>query len=674
MARGPDRTIRQSMFTMGEVDEITWKRSDFKDYLTAAQSLLNAEVGTTGLCRKRKGTKFLLNVIPYAETNSKIYEFSDKDGNFYLVLSANLAFHIFTIVGDALTFYQTVVSPYTSADLLNLDYTEDNDTLIFSIGNTIPSRIFVDSYGPVVFAFEALNIFPFPAFDFGTIDYDGFTVSLSGNSTTITFQFTGLGSDPGFTTDWIGGQIIGGGQTPDDPLGYAIISNVTPFSAGTVTFTGDVRIPFKIAGASTKGSEYSIRQPSWSSTLGFPKKISFYQNRLWFGNSASLQNTVFASQINKPVNFDVGVARDTDAIIYAIGQTNTGGITWLNPGKQLEIYTKNFEFVAPQDVNTALTPSTFTIRLQDAYGASETMKPVNYTNDSYYTSKTGNAFINFKFDGIGQAYVSSNISIASSHLIKQPKNRALLRGTDSSQDNFVYMLNNDETITAFQFAIPVGLGAFTPVEFQTDDNGDPTIEVLDIFTIDNEVYMLKFYTLNSIYAIEKFVEDVKMDSYIDSTMDVAGLVTGLDELNGYEVTVVFDGQDFGQYTVVGGQIDVFNPNLVSGPVQVGLLYPFQMRTMYIYDGATKSSWFKKFTEINVDYFQSLVLFINGTLVPYQTFQDVQQQLPPVPQTGTAEIYSVRGWNKFSTIEITQNAPFDVQILSIDYRIHASIVS
>lgn len=668
------RTVRQSSFSMGEVDVVNYKRTDFKDYLRAAQSLLNVEISSTGGAKKRKGTKGLLNVNNYVDPNSTGYELVDKNGNYYIVLSSNLNFHIFTVVGDVLTFYQTVPVPYTSSDLKSLDYTEDNDSIVFTIGNIKQSRIYVQSYSPVIFAYEELNIFPFPAKDFGNIVYDSFTVSLTGDSTTITFEFTGLASDPGFTTAWIGGQIVGGGETPEDPLGYAIISDVIPWDGSKVEFTGDVRIPFKIAGSSTKGSSYVVKQPAWSDELGWPKKVALFQNRLWFGNSDSLRSDIFGSQINKPVNFDVGVGADTDAIIYSIGQTNTGGITWINAGKQLEIYTKNFDFVSPQDVNAALTPSTFTIRQQDAYGSSNTFKPINYINDSYYVAKTGNSFIDFSFDGIGQAYTATNISIAASHLIKNPTNRALLRGTDSSQDNFVYLLNNDETITTFQFAQQTGLGAFTPIQFEQDNNGNPIIEVLDIFTINNEVYMIKRYTLNNNYVIEKFVEDVKFDSYIDSTMNELGLVTGLDELNSYEVVVFFDDQDFGQYTVVNGEINVFNPNEFSGPVKVGLQYPVRIVPMFLYDGPDKSSWIKKITEINVDYFNSINFFVNGTQVPYQTYEDVQAQIPPQPQTGTANIRPVGGWNKYSTFAIEQDSPFDLQILGIDYHIIAANLS
>jgi hypothetical protein len=66
------KMIRQTMFSTGEVDEITWKRTDVQEYLSAAQSLENCEVGTTGLVKKRKGTEFMLNATAYANPNSRM--------------------------------------------------------------------------------------------------------------------------------------------------------------------------------------------------------------------------------------------------------------------------------------------------------------------------------------------------------------------------------------------------------------------------------------------------------------------------------------------------------------------------------------------------------------------------------------------------------------------------
>lgn len=691
----PLKMIRQTTFTAGEVDVVNYKRTDVQEYLAAAQSLLNMEVGTTGLAKKRRGTKFLLNSTSYSETQSQMYEFQDKLGNFYLFLSANLAMHIFTISGDVLTFFQTVVTPYTSAQLHDVDYALDNDSLVLTHSSHPPARIYIPNYGTGLFAYQVLNIYPFPAFDFGTVDYNNATVALALAGNVLTMTLTNLPVGQTFTNAWVGGQIIGGGATPEAPVGYAIIATVNQVGT-TATFTANVQIAFETnpGDYSVVGSQYSIRQPAWSTALGWPAKVLFYQNRLWFANSRTLPGTVFGSKINAPVNFDVGVGRDTDAIIYTIGQTNSGQILWLNGGKQLEIYTQNYEFVCPQDQNVALTPATFSIRQQSGYGSSPEIKPVTYLNDSYYITRTGKAIINFHFNGIGLAYVSSNVSMHSEHLVKNPINRALLRGTDVSQDNLIYYLNEDSTITSFQFSNEFKLAALSPIGFQasdvllTEDNlpildeggialeaeqADQTITTIDIVNINNEIYFLKFYNITEVYALEKFDSNVKLDSFQSTTMDDTGIITGLDILDGYIVDVVYNGEDYGQYVVEDGVVEVDNPLNNAGDVFVGLLYDVVLTPMYIFGGQNQSNFFKQITRIYVDYYNSLDFEINDTLVPYQQFDEIQEGLGLVPKTGTAIVDPVLGWDRFQTFSITQSSPFDLQILGIAYEVDEALI-
>jgi hypothetical protein len=690
----PTQMVQQKIFTYGEVDAITWKRTDINEYLNCAQSLLNCEIGTTGLVRKRKGTSYAINATGYAQFNSRMYEFIDKHGNYYIVLAAANNFYVFTtevnqkqvitirnnnvilengnfvvINSDQLVLVQTIPVPYATSDLDNMDYTQDNDTLLLSNPNFPPARIYITSYGSPfpTFAYQYLDIYPLPAYDFNTINYNAFTVALSVSGNVLTFQFTGLSGDPGFNNAWIGGQIIGGGSSDLQPIGYAIITAVS-YSGGTTTFTATIQIPFQTTNYATQGSQYSIRQPAWSVTLGYPAKIAFFQNRLWLANTATLRSTIFGSVINTPVSFDVGIGNDSDAIVYSIGQNNSGAIEWLNGGKQLEIYCDNEEFACPQDVNSGLTPASFSIRQQSSYGASSLMKPVTYLNDSYFLTRAGQAFINFHFNGIGLTYVSSNISAQSNHLVKQPTNRALLRGSDTSQDNFIYFLNpNDDTITAFQFAAEYKLAALTPIEFQ--DN----VQLIDIATINNVVHILKYYQLTQQYTIETFDDTQYVDGAFLATMNSAGVVTGLSLLNGYTVQVVFQDQDYGQYLVTGGTITVYNPNGVSGNVTIGLLYDVEITPMYFYATPVASPFKKYITRIYVDYYNSLDFYINDILVPYQTYDNIMAGEPLMPMTDTAIIDPVLGYDRFSTFSITQSSPFPLVITGLAYQVEASVI-
>ena len=282
--------IRQTMFSSGEVDAINYHRSDFKDYLTAAQSLLNVEVGTTGLAKKRKGTQFLLQT-KNSDANSKLYGFQDKNGQFYCLISGHHFFDIYAIKKEAaseLQFLQTLSTPYASAELNDLDYSNDNDSLIFVHANYPPARITIKNYAPLLFTYEILNLYPLPAYDFGDVIYNKGNANLSGDVHTIRLTLT---DSPGFNDDWIGGQIIGGGTTDLSPLGYAIITQVS-YQANQVTFEGKVQIPFLIQGASTSATQYSIRKPAFSNNAGYPSKVIFFQIDLSFVTPNTISNDI----------------------------------------------------------------------------------------------------------------------------------------------------------------------------------------------------------------------------------------------------------------------------------------------------------------------------------------------------------------------------------------------
>lgn len=701
------KMIRQTSFLAGEASENTWKRTDVEQYLTAAQSLLNVEVGTTGLARKRKGTLFGANVTDEAVIDSTMYEFIDKNGNAYIVLGANERFYVYSVpeterdvidyrnlfvvtytgaqvivANDTVSFVQEIIVDYTAADLFQIDYSQDNDVLILTSPDYPPGRIYISSYDPLTFAFEYLDIYPLPAYDFSNINYNNATVALStslpNGQGVLTFTMSNLPATAVYNNAWIGGQIVGGGTSATAPVGYAIITAVSQSGAGAnVTFTATVQIAFQTTNYATSGSQYSIRQPAWVDDLdnpyglGYPAKVVYYQNRLWFGNTALLPNTIFGSKLNQPISFDVGTGKETDAIIYTIGQTNSGAINWLNGGKQLEIYCTNFEFAAPQNEDVGLTPGTFSIRQQSSYGSSPVFKPQTYLNDSYFTQKTGKSFINFQFTGVGLAYKSTNVAPQSQHLMKNPINRALLRGSDTSQDNFIYLINpDDNTLSAFQFASEVNLAALTPIVFQEN------VRLIDIVSVANTIYILKYYEITEQFTIERFNTGTFIDSGENYYMQADGTVTQLDRFNGYKVQVVYQNQDYGNdYVVVDGEITVRNPLENVGAVQIGFIYDVQIKPMYPFFSATSAPFEKQLSRIYIDYYQSLNWYINGDLVQYQSFEDVQLGLPLIPRTDTAIYNPVSGYSRFDSeaIVITQSSPFDLQILAIGYQIDMAVI-
>jgi hypothetical protein len=668
--------VSQSAFNAGEVDEILWRRTDLPGYLRGAKLLENMETTYTASIRKRRGRLFCM-LTENAETLSQLYPFQDKYGQYYIILAYNEAMDIINL--SNFTVVATIVTPYESADIVNLDYDYNNDVITFTHADYPPARIYVTAYSPApAFAYQVLDIYPQPAFDFNNINYNQFTVVLGVVGNVLTFQFTGLGADPGFTSAWVGGLIIGGGTTIEEPLGYAIITNVL-YSSGTTTFTATVYVPFQTTGYITLGNGYSIRQPVFTAALGYPAVVSYYQNRLFFGNTQSLKDVVFGSRVNAFTNFDTGTGSDVDALIYTIGKSDTGGIVAINPGKQLEIYTQNYEFVCPQEQSVGLTPATFSIRQQSSTGSNGVMKPISYLNDTYYASKAGSSIINFHFNGVGLSYTSTNVSIASQHLVKNPINRALQRSTASSQNSYIYFLNEDRSLTSFQFttefkdgAVPVG--ALTPV---VSPDGIVTI---DIIGINDQVYFLNFYENTATYQLEVFTDQVFsntnqlfLDNMMQKNIDSTGLITGLTDYNGYTFSITYNGQDFGNFEVIDGDIQVTDDRLFSQTAYIGLPYSVNIELMDYFAGPDMTDALKLVTRLYVDYYSAIDFQVNGIRVPYQTYEDIQNNVPITPQTGTWAQGVEGGWQRDNNAVITQNSPFDIQISAVRYQIAAALI-
>lgn len=698
------KMIRQTRFSGGEVDVSNYKRTDLQEYLTCAQKLKNAEVSTTTLAKKRKGFTFEGNVTDYASPNSRLYQIIDKNRNEYLLISMPGSFAVFTapvnysfvtdnngaqlvdwqgnfIVNgvNELEFLQTISTPYQLGDLTDIDYANIDDALVLTSPNYPVARIYINyDADPIEFVFEYLDIYPLPSYDFGNFSYAKTLITnFSVTNGIFTFVMSGENANL-FTEQWVGGQVRGLGTTAAAPLGYGVITTVSidvP-NPGERTFQGNVLLPFA-SSMPGSGSQYVITQPLWVQDLGnpfglgYPACVLYFQSRLWLANTALKPSIVAASKTNQLVNFDVGTGELTDAIVDS--NPETGAIYWMNGGKQLEVFALNGEFACPQNENSAISPNSFTLRNQSAKGTSTTLKPLTYINDTYFANPDGKSFLNFHFDGVGLSYVSTNISVAEQHLCKNPTGRALLKGTIKSQDDFIYFVNPDYTITTFQFAQEYKLAALTPMEFQRDTEDTPTVRPIDIICINNTIFLLKYYTLTNTYTIERMNEDIYIDCMQQKTMDEEGLVTGLDMLNGYTVQVLFEGQDFGQYDVVDGEITVLNPQGYTGIVQVGLLYDVDIQTMYVYYSPEASAFFKRVHRIYVDYYKSLNFYVNGTFVPYQTYADIQAGTELEPKTDTAIIWNVKGWNRFETLRITQNSPYDLQITGIGYEIDAAVI-
>jgi len=664
--------IRQDAFSVGEVDEVNYLETQSPFYLKALKKAENFLINDTGKAVKRTGFRNINTLSneaigPDLTDQSRMFPFFAKEGGHYIIIATDLKFHFYSIFDDM--FKTPIDTPYTNDQLNDLDFTTTtNNVVLFVHSEHIPARL-TEAIG--VFTYTPLNFAILPAYDLNTVDYNSSTAVLSGG-TTAEFTLTVDGS-LSFTTAWVGGVVIGEfGNSIEEPNGYGIITEVTP--GATTIFKGTVKIDFK--DGNYKGRDFSIRQPVFTPALGFPSVVTFFQNRIFYANTITLKNTIFGTQINKFDNLDVGVGRDTDAIIYTIGYKDAGEITHLNSGKQLEIFTLNHEYVVPQPDGQAVTPSNFSAPRQSSYGTDPTFKPLTYENNSYFLGRGGTSLFRFKFEGIGRDYSSENVSVLAEHLIKNPNRGVLLQSTTFAQENYLFMHNpTDASLTAYQFSDVARINAFTDITFGTQFEVQPH----DLANVNNDLYMLVELTLQSSQKrlLAKYVEnDVHHDMYIDVTVPENGIVTGLSDYEGYTVSVLLLGgiEYLGDYLVTGGQITIDNPGFPrAGDGTVGITYNCALTPLSLLAGEKSTDALKKSSYVYVDYFQSLDFKINGKIVPFQTFEQIQSGVPLLPTSGRARIGTSKGWGLSEDLFITQTTPLFLTILAIAYQIEGELI-
>lgn len=113
-------------------------------------------------------------------------------------------------------------------------------------------------------------------------------------------------------------------------------------------------------------------KPAFSTVAGYPRAVSFFENRLWWAGTPTQQGRIWASHVDDYYTYLLGV-EDTDGIDQVLAATETNAINWIKPfNKSLVIGTAGELWtVDAGDGEKALTPTTIRARLRMRYGTAQ---------------------------------------------------------------------------------------------------------------------------------------------------------------------------------------------------------------------------------------------------------------------------------------------------------------
>lgn len=621
----PKASPMQNSFNAGELSPQLKGRADLEKYRNGCDTMVNFFPQIHGPARKRPGTRFvnevkdsskLTRIIPfeYSTTQAYILEFGHNYIRFYanggVVLSGGSAYEI--------------SSPYSQTELADLDYAQSADVIYISHPNYTPYKL--ARYGATNWTMTPVT-FDWPPFndentDATTLTASGVTGSITLTASSSMFVSADVGSYFKFSEvveskydQWVTSTSVSSGAVrhyngnvyqatstgttgtrppihtegteSDGAVTWAFLHNgagyaqVTGYTSGTqVSATVISQLPSSATSASKKWAE-----GAWSSRRGFPRSVTFYEDRLWFGGSTWRPQTLWASTSGDYENHQYGT-NDDDALNYTINTQDMNHIQWLCPSKVLAIGTTAGEFtLSATSISDPVTPTNVKITPQTTYGNAANIRPLRVASSILFVQRAARKVREYTYNFETDSFVAPNMNVLADH-ISETGFVDLAYQQEPSQ--IVWAPRVDGTLTGMTYERAEDVIGWHQHELGGDvesvasiphwDGDQDVLFVVVKRTVDGA-------TVRYIEYIEKYLTGSE-SFYVDSGLTYDGspvtTLAGLDHLEGKEVAVLVDGSVHPNRTVTSGEITL---NRSGSVVVVGLPFTATLKTMPLEAGA-----------------------------------------------------------------------------------------
>jgi hypothetical protein len=402
----------------------------------------------------------------------------------------------------------------------------------------------------------------------------------------------------------------------------------------------------------------------WSTSRGWPRSVTFWQQRLWFGGSKSRPQTVWGSRIAGFFNFSFGTGADDDAIEFTIDDDEVNAIVNIFAGRTLQVLTTGGEFFTPISVGTAVTPKTISLEKATRHGSAN-VRPFSTDGATIFVQRGGQTIREYVFLDLEQSYIAEDISFLSSHLIRNPVSAAIQRSNNLSGE-YSYFVNQDGTMAVLNRRRSQNFIAWTL--FETKGKYE------DVAVVGNDVYVSVLREIDGadVRFIEKFDESLYVDAGVVLSQSPANATwDNLDYLEGETVNVrASDGSPLLSNMVVDGEIETERPEL---SIQVGIPFTPIIRILSPEDAGSRSLSGKRrrivSSNFNLNKSNGFTVLNEreSSIATVNSFGNVTFNQPLPKITGWRKIYN-RGYSRQPYIEVRQENPIDLHILSVSIEV------
>jgi len=339
------------------------------------------------------------SVVGMTEVNGRRFRIANVTTNtFELSGVDSTGYTAYTSGGTAASVYE-IASPFTESMLYDIQFTQSADVM-YIVQETLEPRK-LSRTGHTSWTMSTVQFINGPYLDDNETSTT-FTSSASGVGTGRTLtasSTTGINDGAGFKSSDVGRSV----RMKD---GWGVITGFT----STTQVTWEIKLDIGSAAATT---DWALG--AWSDDTGYPRTVSFFEQRLVFGGSTAYPQTIWASESGFYEHFHRGAGDPADAFIYTIAANKVNVIRWLSPARDLIVGTAGGEFKVGRPTGEPLQPDNVQITQQTTYGGYNS-QPIQIGNAVLFVQRQRKKIREFAYRFEDDAYQAPDMTLLAEHI------------------------------------------------------------------------------------------------------------------------------------------------------------------------------------------------------------------------------------------------------------------
>lgn len=303
---------------------------------------------------------------------------------------------------------------------------------------------------------------------------------------------------------------------------------------------------------------------AFSDETGYPSAVTFHQQRLVFGGTNNNPQSIFGSTQIDVEDFErTPDQEDDESYFYTLSSTQRNQILWMKSGQELNVGTNGNEFIVRSGGST-ITPTDVTIIPASNYGSRRDCDPVQSNGYILFPQVGGSRLRQLTYDYDSNRYHGVDLNRVANHLTIDGIDQMTVQNEPYA---LIWMIVNGRLLS-MTYETEEDVYAWCQHNLangeQTETNG--WVETICAIPNDSKERLWLCVRRDGQYYVE-YLEDFFQvgDSlenawFLDSALAYDGepttTITGLDHLEGKQVSIMANGAVHPDRTVTNGEIEL----------------------------------------------------------------------------------------------------------------------